>query len=252
MPHQVIERQPRDRAPLVRGDRFTRLSKRTSFPRLHFHEHHRLAVPGDDVQFSTAAAVTPGNNCVPAPLEFFTSQIFAGISERDACVCHETHARARVQPPLSAESAEDAKDNFISASFARSAVHLRGPSTSVSASPKICTAVLACALVSTSGGEKRIAFLPAPSSSSPRRNAALSTASRSVVARSLVCRSRTSSTPIISPRPRTSPTSGWPSDSDLSPAIKCAPTSAALAISVSFRSLIVASAAAHDTGFPPN
>src|SRR5262245_2940559 len=98
MSHQVLDRQPRDRAPLVRGDRFTRLSKRTSFPRLYFHEHHRLAVTGDDVQFSTATAVTPGNNCVPPPLEFFTSQIFAGVSERDACVGHETHARAKALP----------------------------------------------------------------------------------------------------------------------------------------------------------
>src|SRR5262245_23542105 len=98
MSHQVIDRQPRDRAPLVRGDRFTRLSKRTSFPRLYFHEHHRLAVTGDDVQFSTATAVTPGNNCVPPPLEFLTSQIFAGVSECDTCVCHETHARAKALP----------------------------------------------------------------------------------------------------------------------------------------------------------
>src|SRR5262245_36197270 len=98
MPHQVIERQPRDRAPLGRGDRFTRLSKRMSFPRFHFHEHHRLAVTGDDVQFSTATAVTPGNNCVPAPFEFFTSQVFADVSERDACVCHEANARAKALP----------------------------------------------------------------------------------------------------------------------------------------------------------
>src|SRR4030095_2963488 len=113
MPHQVIERQPRDRAPLVCRDRFARLSKRTSFPRLHFHEHHRLAVTSDDVQFSTAAAVTPGNNCVPAPLEVFTSQSFAGFSERDACLCHDVHARARAQPPLTAETAEHATNNSI-------------------------------------------------------------------------------------------------------------------------------------------
>ena len=36
-----------------------------------------------------------------------------------------------------------------------------------------CTAVSACSRVSTSGGEKRIAFLPAPSTSSPRLNAAV-------------------------------------------------------------------------------
>ena len=51
------------------------------------------------------------------------------------------------------------------------------------------------------------------------------------VARSLVCRSRTSSTPIISPLPRTSPISGCLSCSARSPACRCAPTSAAFATS---------------------
>ena len=44
----------------------------------------------------------------------------------------------------------------------------RAFSTSVSASSKIRTAVSACSRVSTSGGEKRIEFFPAPSTSSPR------------------------------------------------------------------------------------
>ena len=58
--------------------------------------------------------------------------------------------------------------------------------------------------------------------------------------------------PIISPLPRTSPMSGCLSCSARRPSIRCAPTSAALAISESLSSSIVASAAAHDTGLPPN
>ena len=58
--------------------------------------------------------------------------------------------------------------------------------------------------------------------------------------------------PIISPLPRTSPISGCLSCSSRSPAIRCAPTAAALATSESCSSSIVASAAAHDTGLPPN
>ena len=76
--------------------------------------------------------------------------------------------------------------------------------------------------------------------------------SRSVVARSFVTRSRTSSMPIINPRPRTSPMSWCFCCSSRSRSIMKAPTSAAFFINESFRSLIVASAAAHDTGLPPN
>ncbi len=62
----------------------------------------------------------------------------------------------------------------------------------------------------------------------------------------------TSSTPIIRPRPRTSPISGCLSASDRSPSIRYAPTAAAFATSRVFSSEIVASAAAHETGLPPN
>ena len=53
-----------------------------------------------------------------------------------------------------------------------------------------------------------MALRPAPRTSSPRLKHSCTSALRSVVARSLVCRSRTSSMPIIRPRPRTSPMSG--------------------------------------------
>ena len=61
---------------------------------------------------------------------------------------------------------------------------------------------------------------PAARTSSPRRNAAMTSASRSDAARSFVWRSRTSSMPIISPRPRTSPMSRWRSRQVLEPCLE--------------------------------
>src|SRR5258706_11757842 len=88
MSHEIVECEPRDLHSLARRDRLARLSECPALPRLHFHEHHRLAVAGDDVQFSTAAAVAPGNNCVPAALQLLTGQIFAGFSKRHAMLRH--------------------------------------------------------------------------------------------------------------------------------------------------------------------
>src|SRR5579883_3243645 len=62
--------------------------------------------------------------------------------------------------------------------------------------------------VTTRGGHSRMVESPAPSTRRPRWNARASTRSRSAGAGSRVCRSRTSSTPIIKPSPRTSPTTG--------------------------------------------
>jgi predicted dehydrogenase len=60
--------------------------------------------------------------------------------------------------------------------------------------------------IAAAGGEMRMEFSPALSSKSPLWNALLMTASRKSAAFSLVFWSRTISTPIIKPLPRTSPT----------------------------------------------
>ena len=67
-------------------------AERAILPRLHLHEHHRLAVAGDDVQFATPATVAAGNDCVPAALQLATREIFAGFSESDSAA---RHARPR-------------------------------------------------------------------------------------------------------------------------------------------------------------
>ena len=126
-------------------------------------------------------------------------------------------------------------------------------STSVSASSKILTAMSACSRVSTSGGENRTAFLPAPSSSSPRANAALTTASRSSVgallrlpiAHELDADHQPAAAHVADQRMLVHQRlRGRPSD-----ARRRRRRSRS---SRSFSSSIVASAAAHDTGLPPN
>ena len=57
-------------------------------PRLHLHKHRRLAIARDDVQFSTAAPIAPGNNCVPAALQFPAREIFADFPSSDSSVRH--------------------------------------------------------------------------------------------------------------------------------------------------------------------
>ena len=77
-----------------------------------------------------------------------------------------SHATSRQR---TAERAEHRRETYSLRVSAISAVSFRSSSsTSVNASSKILIAVSASARVSTSGGEKRIAFLPAPSTSRPR------------------------------------------------------------------------------------
>src|SRR6266576_6417654 len=69
MSHHVVARELRDPAALEAGDRFGRLTERAAIARLHLDKYQRRPVSRDDVQFSTALAVAPGNNCVAAALE---------------------------------------------------------------------------------------------------------------------------------------------------------------------------------------
>ena len=92
MAHHVVEREVHHAAALQPVHGFHRLAVTMAVPGLHFHKHRRRAVAGDDVQFSTPAPVSAGNNCVPAALQFPTREILAGFPEIDSIV---RHARAR-------------------------------------------------------------------------------------------------------------------------------------------------------------
>src|ERR1039457_2282 len=81
--------------------------------------------------------------------------------------------------------------------------------------------------VTTSGGHSRMLLSPAPSTSRPRSNAWRNTPSRSSGAFCLVSRSRTSSIPIISPSPRTSPTWGNRAGHSRMRSMRCDPMRAA-------------------------
>ena len=99
----------------------------------------------------------------------------------------------------------------------------------------------------------RMVLGPLPRNRTPRSNASSTTRSRSADACCLVCLSNTSSTPIIRPRPRTSPTRRCFFDQSDIRLIMCLPTSSVLRSKPS-RSMTsrVARAAAMQTGLPPN
>src|SRR5262245_21653852 len=67
---EVFQRQLLHPAALHPRDGFTRSAKRAAVTRLHFHEHQRRTIAGDDIQFSTAATIPARKNCVPAPQQF--------------------------------------------------------------------------------------------------------------------------------------------------------------------------------------
>ena len=104
MPHDVVRRQTDDSLLLVPGDRFGSGAERTAVSRLHFHEHQRRAVARDDVQFATAAAVTPGENCVPAALELPARVGFPRFSQRNPIGLLE-HADRRRKDRAAADQA---------------------------------------------------------------------------------------------------------------------------------------------------
>src|SRR6266850_2994261 len=79
--HHVVDRELGDLSPLEAGDRFGRRAECVALARLHLDEHQRPALTGDDVQFATAKAVAPRNNCVPAVLQLAAREIFAVFPE---------------------------------------------------------------------------------------------------------------------------------------------------------------------------
>src|SRR6185295_9720542 len=163
MAREVFERDPADFAALPRRDRVNRFPEVPPFPRLDLDEHRRLPVAGDDVDLPCGPPVAPRKDFVAARFELAAGQVFTVVAKGDACVGHIARGQQTSSLPYLP--------------------------TSVSDSSRIRIATSACARVSTSGGEKRIEFFPAPRISRPRLKAALTTASRSSPALSLVCRS---------------------------------------------------------------
>ena len=202
------------RRRLRRRHRLGRLAELAAVARLDLDEHQRRAVARDDVHFATARPVAPGKNCVPAPLQLAHARSSPIFPRRlPAPASSPAIAQRRLPRPIRDANAQTAElPTSCRAREPRSArVHCvqrrdrRPRSAPRRRSRPRCRPAPASAPAAARTGSQ---FLPAPSSSSPRWNAAVTTASRSSMARSFVVRSRTSSTPTISPRPRTSPMSG--------------------------------------------
>ena len=79
--HHVVACEIGDSSALESGDRFGRRAERVALASLHFDEHQRPAVTGDDVNFATARAVAPRNNRVPAALQLAAREIFPVFSK---------------------------------------------------------------------------------------------------------------------------------------------------------------------------
>ena len=104
----------------------------------------------------------------------------------------------------------------------------------------------------TRGGASRSALLPAPRSSNPLRNARSTSSCGMSGAGSRVARSFTNSTPIMRPRPRTSPIAAYFSCRRCTPASSRSPRRGTFGSRSRSTTSRVASAAAQHTGFPPN
>ena len=87
-PRQVVEGHRADPAPLGRGDGLDGRAEPGRAPSLDLDERHHAVALAHDVNFSKPGAVSPGNNCVPTPLELAAGQVFAEFSERLPVVVH--------------------------------------------------------------------------------------------------------------------------------------------------------------------
>jgi len=70
-----------DAALLSPGHRFRRHAVVVGGPRLDLDEYERLAVFGDDVNFSNASPIAGGENCVPLPGEGLAGELFPANPE---------------------------------------------------------------------------------------------------------------------------------------------------------------------------
>ena len=94
---EIIPRHHDDTPLLPPCHRFSRAAAPGITTRLHFNEHHGVAVGGNNVNFSNSGAIAPGNNCVPLPNQRRTREVFAQFSKPD---CPDgAHADNRLQAP---------------------------------------------------------------------------------------------------------------------------------------------------------
>ena len=91
MPHHIFRRQTDDSPLFPPGDRFGGIAEFAAVARLHFDEHQRRSVAGDDVQFAATAPVPPRSNCVPPAFELAAREIFAGFPQNNTVVRHAGH-----------------------------------------------------------------------------------------------------------------------------------------------------------------
>ena len=68
VPGEVLRRQFDKPRLLPAVHRSNRPAMRRGAARFDLHEHHRATIAGHYVNFSTSCPISPGNNCVPAPL----------------------------------------------------------------------------------------------------------------------------------------------------------------------------------------
>ena len=81
VPREEMLRHQDNPALLPPGHGLRRTAAGQRPPRLHFYEHQRLPVPGDDVNFANSGAVSPGKNCVPPARQFVRGPIFRPFSK---------------------------------------------------------------------------------------------------------------------------------------------------------------------------
>src|SRR5581483_10484271 len=88
MPHHIVDGGLGDAPLLERRHRVVAVAEFVAVARLHLDEDDRRAVARDDVQFSPAATVAAGKNCVPAAFELGDGEIFAQFSKARTGVGH--------------------------------------------------------------------------------------------------------------------------------------------------------------------
>jgi hypothetical protein len=116
MPGQVVHGYIGHTPSLEPGDRVGSPAKLTTIARFHFDEHHRLPVAGDDVQFSTAAAVPARKNCITTPFELPNREIFSGFAEGLPSARHRAiiqQALRHLQPSGFRQRVVENSDRFV-------------------------------------------------------------------------------------------------------------------------------------------
>jgi hypothetical protein len=81
MPGQIVYGHLRQSSLLPRSDRLFATTELLAQARLHFNEHRRPLMGGDDVNFSKAGSVATIKNCVPESLELGAREIFTVFSK---------------------------------------------------------------------------------------------------------------------------------------------------------------------------